>query len=128
MSRWVSTPPVTIPCVDAIVVMSVLHVPVLGGHGATRGSDRTGMGLMQQAPTRLLPPAGRAKRSPARSTDHFQGNACCRPLPGSDRAGEPTHPTSLPLPGHPVPRPDREGPGTMDHEVEASPERVRHHL
>jgi hypothetical protein len=49
------------------------------------------------------------KRSPARSTDHFQGNACCRPLPGSDRAGEPTHPTSLPLPRHPIAGPAGEG-------------------
>src|SRR4051794_21552903 len=55
-----------------------------------------------------------------------------RPLPAGgqgpralpDRAGR----DEVPLPGHPAPGPDRERPGTMDDEVEASPERVRHHL
>src|SRR5215212_3492618 len=32
------------------------------------------------------------------------------------------------LPGHPIPGPDRERPDTMDHEVEAGAQRVRHHL
>ena len=36
--------------------------------------------------------------------------------------------TEMPVLGDPVAGPDRERPGTMDHEVEASPERVRHHL
>ena len=39
-------------------------------------------------------------------------------------------PTKLaaPPPGHPVPRPDRHRPGTMDHAVEAGSQRVRHYL
>ena len=32
------------------------------------------------------------------------------------------------LSGHPIPRPDRERPGTMDHKVETSAQRVRHHF
>ena len=34
----------------------------------------------------------------------------------------------MPLPGHPIAGPDRQRQGTMGHEVEAGPERVRHHL
>ena len=34
----------------------------------------------------------------------------------------------MPVPGHPVPGPDRAGQGTMDDAVEASAQRVRHHL
>ncbi len=34
----------------------------------------------------------------------------------------------VPLPRHPLPGPDRKGPGTMDHEVEGGAERVRRHL
>ena len=45
-----------------------------------------------------------------------------RPLP--DRAGR----AEVPLPGHPIPGPHRAGPGTMDHALEASAQRVRHHL
>jgi hypothetical protein len=108
--------------------MSVLRVRVPGRARCDRRSDRTGMGLLRQAPTRSLPPAVRAKRCPARPTDHFQGNKCCRPLPGSDRAGQPAHSTSLPLPGHPISGPNRGWPGTMDHAVEASAQRVRDHL
>ena len=55
---------------------------------------------------RPLPPGGQGPRT----------------LP--DRAGR--HEVSLP--GHPVPGPNRERPGTMDHEVETSAERVRHDL
>jgi len=33
----------------------------------------------------------------------------------------------VPVPGHPLAGPYRERSGTMDHEVEASAERVRHH-
>ena len=45
-----------------------------------------------------------------------------RPLP--DRAGR----AEVPLPGHPVPRPHRDRPSPMDDALEASPQRVRHHL
>ena len=45
-----------------------------------------------------------------------------RPLPL--RPGRP----EVPLPGHPIPGPDRQRQGTMGDEVEARPERVRHHL
>ena len=45
-----------------------------------------------------------------------------RPLPL--RPGRP----EMPLPGHPIPGPHRQGQGTMGDEVEARPERVRHHL
>ena len=45
-----------------------------------------------------------------------------RPLP--DRAGR----AEVPLPGHPIPGPDRRRQGTMDDAVEASAERVRDHL
>ena len=45
-----------------------------------------------------------------------------RPLP--QRAGR----AEVPLPGHPITGPHRQGQGTMGHEVEARPERVRHHL
>ena len=34
----------------------------------------------------------------------------------------------VPLPGHPIPRPDRERQGTMGDEVEARSQRIRHHL
>ena len=42
-----------------------------------------------------------------------------RPLP--QRAGR----AEVPLPGHPVPGPDRQGQGTMGHKVETRPERLR---
>ena len=45
-----------------------------------------------------------------------------RPLP--DRAGR----AEVPLPGHPLPRPDRPGQDPMDDAVETRPERFRHHL
>jgi hypothetical protein len=46
------------------------------------------------------------------------------PPPLPDRAGRP----QVPLPGHPVPGPDRPGQGTMGDQVEADPERLRHRL
>src|SRR6202012_1009339 len=45
-----------------------------------------------------------------------------RPLP--QRAGR----IEVSLPGHPITRPHRPRPGTMDHTVEASAQRVRDHL
>ena len=45
-----------------------------------------------------------------------------RALP--DRAGR----AEVPVPGDPVAGPHREGPGTMGDQVEAGPQRVRHHL
>src|SRR4051794_28550852 len=82
MSRWVSTPPVTIPSVDAIVVMSVLHVPVLGGHGATGG--RTGQGWPVAAGSyevtstsrpyqSVLPPGRRITFRATRAAGLYQG-------------------------------------------------------
>ena len=57
-------------------------------------------------PERPLPPSGPGQRSlPQR--------------PGRDE---------MPLPGHPITGPHRQGQGTMGDEVEARPERVRHHL
>lgn len=50
------------------------------------------------------------------------GRESPRPLP--DRTGR----DEMPVSGHPIPGPDRERPDTMDHEVETSAERVRHHL
>ena len=34
----------------------------------------------------------------------------------------------MPLPDHPIAGPDRQGQGTMGHEVETGPERVRSHI
>ena len=55
-----------------------------------------------------------------------------RPLPASGPGPRPlphrTGRAEVPLPGHPIPRPDRQGQGTMGDEVEARPQRVRHHL
>ena len=45
-----------------------------------------------------------------------------RPLP-QRRGG-----TEVPLPRHPVPRPDRTRSGTMGHPLEGRPQRLRHHL
>ena len=47
-----------------------------------------------------------------------------RPRPLPHRAGRP----QMPLPGDHEPRPDREGPQTLDQPVESRPERLRHHL
>ncbi len=38
-----------------------------------------------------------------------------------------SHP-QVPVPGDPIPGPDRQGQGTMGHQVEAGPERLRDHL
>jgi putative transposase len=46
------------------------------------------------------------------------------PRPLSKRPGRP----EMPLPGHPIPRPHRTRQGTMGVEVEARPERLRHHV
>jgi putative transposase len=50
------------------------------------------------------------------------GRACSRALPLRPGRAE------VPLPGHPITGPDRQGQGTMDHTLEAGPQRVRHHL
>ena len=55
-----------------------------------------------------------------------------RPLPSGgpspralpDRAGR----AEVPVPGHPIPRPHRTGPSTMDQALEARSQRLRHHL
>jgi putative transposase len=64
--------------------------------------------------------------------DHLLHQEPERPLPPR-RPGPRTLPQrpgrlEVSLPRHPIPRPDREGQGTMGDEVEARPERVRHHL
>ena len=47
-----------------------------------------------------------------------------RPRPLPQRAGR----AQVPLPGHPIARPDRPRPGTMGDPLEARPQRLRHHL
>jgi hypothetical protein len=59
-------------------------------------------------------------REPERSLP--PGGACPRPLPQRTVGDED------PLPGHPIPRPQRHRPDTMGRTVETSPQRLRRHL
>ena len=63
---------------------------------------------------------------------HQRHRVAQRPLPaGSPSPRALPHRTGraeVPLPGHPVAGPDRQRQGTMGNEVEARPERLRHHL
>ena len=88
--------------------------------------------LWENAWTENIGVPGLRPGDPHRDLLHERDRELERPLPEGrqgpralpDRAGG----DEVSLPGHPVPGPHREGPGTMDDEVEASPERVRHHL
>ena len=78
------------------------------------------------------PVPGLRHRDPPRAVQHQCHRVAQRPLPAGgqgprpfpDRAGG----AKVPLPGHPLPRPDRAGQNPMGHEVEARAERVCHHL
>jgi putative transposase len=62
------------------------------------------------------------ERDRVRQRPHPQGRARLRTLP--QRAGSP----QVRLPRRHGPRPHRQGPGPLDHALEAGTERVRHHL
>ena len=75
---------------------------------------------------------GLRRRDPQDHLLHERDRVDQRPLPagGPGPRTLPQRPgrAEVPLPGHPVAGPDRQGQGTMGDEVEARPERVRHHL
>src|SRR3954451_3483427 len=86
----------TAAAVDVMVVMPVLfrRRGGTGTHKPTVGQDRDG--ASSQAPTRSLPPAGACRASPARPTNHLQGNLVgCRPLIRV-RPGGRTSPSNIP--------------------------------
>ena len=95
--------------------------PVPGDHpavGERLGGVRAVPGLRRRDPPgHLLDERDRVDQRPLPAR-----GAGPRALP--DRAGR----AEVPLPGHPIPGPHRQGPGTMGHQVEAGPQRVRHHL
>ena len=75
---------------------------------------------------------GLRRRDPQDHLLHQRDRVAQRPLPAGgpgprplpQRAGR----AEVPLPGHPIPGPHRQGQGTLDDAVEARPERLRHHL
>src|SRR3954453_13850046 len=86
----------TAAAVDVMVVMPVLfrRRGGTGTHKPTVGQDRDG--ASSQAPTRSLPPAAAGRASPARPTNHLQGNLVgCRPLIRV-RPGGRTSPSNIP--------------------------------
>ena len=78
------------------------------------------------------PVPGLRRRDPQGAVLHQRDRVAQRPLPaGGDRQGplpDRAGRAEDPVPGHPVPGPQGHRAGTMDHPVEASPERVRRHL
>jgi hypothetical protein len=81
---------------------------------------------------RVHPVLGLRPGDPQGAVLHQRDRVAERPLPAScessrplpDRAGR----DEMPVPGHPIPRPERDRSDTMGCAVEASPERLRHHL
>src|SRR5215212_2588437 len=72
------------------------------------------------------------RRDPGRDLLHERDRELERPLPAGGQSPRPLPHRAgrdeMSLPGHPIPGPDRERPDTMDHEMEAGAQRVRHHL